>query len=93
MLDILDDCNITLLVALLVVGLFLAIALQFFIPRADSMVIKIIRADLPECETTIGTPSGYYCAQNNTSYFCKVDSSQPDPYVRTHPYCEAVYLT
>ena len=56
--------------------------------QPNPMVIKIIRGDLPPCESTIGTPTGYYCQVNNVSMFCKVDTHAADPFVRTHPYCE-----
>jgi hypothetical protein len=57
----------------------------------DPEVIKILSGGLPECNETNESTSGEYCLINNITFFCKVDSTAQDPFVKTHAYCSEVY--
>lgn len=69
---------------------FIAVLHPFVQP--DEWAFKIMKGDLPDCGTTIGTDTGYYCQIDNVSYFCKVDRSAADPFVRNNPYCNPVVI-
>lgn len=88
-----DECMNEKIVAILIV-LVIVIGFAYMIPsnRMDPMVAKIIRGDLPPCETTLGSDSGYYCLHENQSYFCKVDLHPYDIHLKGAIFCGPVVL-
>ncbi len=93
-----DEHDVILLLIAACVGIIVTtmIATFFVVPQMDInkgvMVMKIMRGDLPDCATTIGSDTGYYCQVDRISYFCKVDKNAVDPYVRMHPFCNEVEI-
>lgn len=83
-----------LLTAILTLAVIWGILAIFPFP-SDSphgMVPKILTGDLPDCATTIGSDTGYYCQINNVSQYCRVEKGVVDSLVTKEPHCSPVML-